>query len=85
MKTATQKIAKAFEISGPFNTQFLVKGNDVMVSYWFSILHENVSMTSKYRNLNINFSWPVDRQYSETFLIQNELQYLPVSSSLFTL
>uniref|UniRef100_A0A672MNH5 Carbamoyl-phosphate synthase 1 n=1 Tax=Sinocyclocheilus grahami TaxID=75366 RepID=A0A672MNH5_SINGR len=31
VKTATQKIAKAFEISGPFNTQFLVKGNDVMV------------------------------------------------------
>lgn len=33
IKTATRKIAKAFEISGPFNTQFLVKGNDVMVSY----------------------------------------------------
>ncbi|KAG1937652.1 carbamoyl-phosphate synthase [ammonia], mitochondrial [Pimephales promelas] len=31
VKTATQKIAKTFEISGPFNTQFLVKGNDVMV------------------------------------------------------
>ncbi|KAG5283428.1 hypothetical protein AALO_G00041970 [Alosa alosa] len=31
IKTATRKIAKAFEISGPFNTQFLVKGNDVMV------------------------------------------------------
>uniref|UniRef100_A0AAQ4PWD5 Carbamoyl phosphate synthase arginine-specific large chain n=1 Tax=Gasterosteus aculeatus aculeatus TaxID=481459 RepID=A0AAQ4PWD5_GASAC len=30
-KIATQKIAQAFEISGPFNTQFLVKGNDVMV------------------------------------------------------
>ena len=32
VKSATRKIAKAFEISGPFNTQFLVKGNDVMVS-----------------------------------------------------
>uniref|UniRef100_A0A8C9TUH4 Carbamoyl-phosphate synthase [ammonia], mitochondrial n=1 Tax=Scleropages formosus TaxID=113540 RepID=A0A8C9TUH4_SCLFO len=31
VKTATRKIAKAFQISGPFNTQFLVKGNDVMV------------------------------------------------------
>ncbi|XP_029314740.1 carbamoyl-phosphate synthase [ammonia], mitochondrial [Cottoperca gobio] len=31
VKIATQKISKAFEISGPFNTQFLVKGNDVMV------------------------------------------------------
>ncbi|KAJ8282992.1 hypothetical protein COCON_G00055110 [Conger conger] len=31
VKNATRKIAKAFEISGPFNTQFLVKGNDVMV------------------------------------------------------
>ncbi|TRZ04154.1 hypothetical protein DNTS_023072, partial [Danionella cerebrum] len=31
VKSATQKIAKVFEISGPFNTQFLVKGNDVMV------------------------------------------------------
>ncbi|XDV30140.1 hypothetical protein PO909_033124 [Leuciscus waleckii] len=31
VKTATRKIAKTFEISGPFNTQFLVKGNDVMV------------------------------------------------------
>ncbi|KAF3694976.1 Carbamoyl-phosphate synthase [ammonia], mitochondrial [Channa argus] len=31
VKTATRKIAQAFEISGPFNTQFLVKGNDVMV------------------------------------------------------
>ncbi|KAL3056546.1 hypothetical protein OYC64_019100 [Pagothenia borchgrevinki] len=31
VKFATQKIAQAFEISGPFNTQFLVKGNDVMV------------------------------------------------------
>lgn len=40
MKSATQKIAKTFEISGPFNTQFLVKGNDVMVSYWFTVLHE---------------------------------------------
>jgi len=40
VKTATQKIAKTFEISGPFNTQFLVKGNDVMVSYWFTVLHE---------------------------------------------
>lgn len=31
VKSATHKIAQAFEISGPFNTQFLVKGNDVMV------------------------------------------------------
>ncbi|XP_068428225.1 carbamoyl-phosphate synthase [ammonia], mitochondrial [Clinocottus analis] len=31
VKIATWKIAQAFEISGPFNTQFLVKGNDVMV------------------------------------------------------
>uniref|UniRef100_A0A7N8Y7W3 carbamoyl-phosphate synthase (ammonia) n=1 Tax=Mastacembelus armatus TaxID=205130 RepID=A0A7N8Y7W3_9TELE len=31
VKTATRKIAQALEISGPFNTQFLVKGNDVMV------------------------------------------------------
>lgn len=31
VKIATRKIAKAFEISGPFNVQFLVKGNDVMV------------------------------------------------------
>uniref|UniRef100_A0A668AUP8 Carbamoyl-phosphate synthase [ammonia], mitochondrial n=1 Tax=Myripristis murdjan TaxID=586833 RepID=A0A668AUP8_9TELE len=31
VKSATRKIAQAFEISGPFNTQFLVKGNDVMV------------------------------------------------------
>ncbi|XP_060733101.1 carbamoyl-phosphate synthase [ammonia], mitochondrial [Tachysurus vachellii] len=31
VKNATRKIAKAFEISGPFNIQFLVKGNDVMV------------------------------------------------------
>lgn len=33
VKTATRKIAQAFEISGPFNTQFLVKGNDVMVGH----------------------------------------------------
>ena len=32
VKTATRKIAREFQISGPFNTQFLVKGNDVMVS-----------------------------------------------------
>lgn len=31
VKTAVRKIAQEFEISGPFNTQFLVKGNDVMV------------------------------------------------------
>uniref|UniRef100_UPI00398E636B carbamoyl-phosphate synthase [ammonia], mitochondrial isoform X2 n=1 Tax=Pristiophorus japonicus TaxID=55135 RepID=UPI00398E636B len=31
VKIATRKISKAFEISGPFNVQFLVKGNDVMV------------------------------------------------------
>ncbi|KAL4616618.1 carbamoyl-phosphate synthase ammonia, mitochondrial isoform X1 [Arapaima gigas] len=31
VKTATRKIANAFQISGPFNTQFLVKGSDVMV------------------------------------------------------
>ncbi|XP_039611289.1 carbamoyl-phosphate synthase [ammonia], mitochondrial isoform X1 [Polypterus senegalus] len=31
VKTATRKIAQAFEISGPFNVQFLVKGNKVMV------------------------------------------------------
>lgn len=31
VKISTRKIAQAFEISGPFNTQFLVKGNDVMV------------------------------------------------------
>lgn len=31
VKIAARKIAQAFEISGPFNTQFLVKGNDVMV------------------------------------------------------
>uniref|UniRef100_A0A8C3B294 Carbamoyl phosphate synthase arginine-specific large chain n=1 Tax=Cyclopterus lumpus TaxID=8103 RepID=A0A8C3B294_CYCLU len=31
VKIATRKIAQEFEISGPFNTQFLVKGNDVMV------------------------------------------------------
>ncbi|GCB61260.1 hypothetical protein scyTo_0009304 [Scyliorhinus torazame] len=32
VKIATRKISRAFEISGPFNVQFLVKGNDVMVS-----------------------------------------------------
>ncbi|NXC07115.1 CPSM synthase, partial [Orthonyx spaldingii] len=31
VKTATRKIAKAFAISGPFNIQFLVQGNDVLV------------------------------------------------------
>lgn len=31
VKIAARKIAQAFKISGPFNTQFLVKGNDVMV------------------------------------------------------
>ncbi|XP_015213760.2 carbamoyl-phosphate synthase [ammonia], mitochondrial isoform X2 [Lepisosteus oculatus] len=31
VKSTTRKIAMAFDISGPFNTQFLVKGNDVMV------------------------------------------------------
>ncbi|XP_061547499.1 carbamoyl-phosphate synthase [ammonia], mitochondrial [Phycodurus eques] len=31
VKMVTQNIAHAFEISGPFNTQFLVKGNNVMV------------------------------------------------------
>ncbi|EPY81430.1 hypothetical protein CB1_000739001, partial [Camelus ferus] len=31
VKDATRKIAKAFAISGPFNVQFLVKGNNVLV------------------------------------------------------
>jgi len=31
VKTATKKIANAFAISGPFNIQFLVRGNDVLV------------------------------------------------------
>ncbi|XP_040295619.1 carbamoyl-phosphate synthase [ammonia], mitochondrial [Bufo bufo] len=31
VKIATKKIATAFAISGPFNVQFLVKGNDVLV------------------------------------------------------
>ncbi|NWY64837.1 CPSM synthase, partial [Erithacus rubecula] len=31
MKAATKKIAKAFAISGPFNIQFLVRGNNVLV------------------------------------------------------
>lgn len=31
MKAATKKIAKAFAISGPFNIQFLVQGNNVLV------------------------------------------------------
>ncbi|ELW72708.1 Carbamoyl-phosphate synthase [ammonia], mitochondrial [Tupaia chinensis] len=31
VKDATRKIAKAFAISGPFNVQFLVRGNDVLV------------------------------------------------------
>ncbi|XP_077473870.1 carbamoyl-phosphate synthase [ammonia], mitochondrial [Stigmatopora argus] len=31
VKMVTRKIAEAFEISGPFNTQFLVKRNNVMV------------------------------------------------------
>ncbi|NXL75499.1 CPSM synthase, partial [Leptocoma aspasia] len=31
VKAATEKIAKAFAISGPFNIQFLVQGNDVLV------------------------------------------------------
>ncbi|KAG8432613.1 hypothetical protein GDO86_017020 [Hymenochirus boettgeri] len=31
VKIATKKIAKAFAISGPFNVQFLVRGNDVQV------------------------------------------------------
>lgn len=31
VKIATKKIANAFEISGPFNVQFLVRGNDVLV------------------------------------------------------
>ncbi|CAJ0927165.1 unnamed protein product [Ranitomeya imitator] len=30
VKIATKKIANAFEISGPFNVQFLVRGNDVL-------------------------------------------------------
>uniref|UniRef100_A0A8C9FX14 carbamoyl-phosphate synthase (ammonia) n=1 Tax=Pavo cristatus TaxID=9049 RepID=A0A8C9FX14_PAVCR len=32
VKSATKKIANAFAISGPFNVQFLVRGNDVLVS-----------------------------------------------------
>ncbi|XP_075685766.1 carbamoyl-phosphate synthase [ammonia], mitochondrial [Rhinoderma darwinii] len=31
VKIATKKIANAFDISGPFNVQFLVRGNDVLV------------------------------------------------------
>ncbi|XP_053139380.1 carbamoyl-phosphate synthase [ammonia], mitochondrial isoform X5 [Hemicordylus capensis] len=31
VKTATRKIADAFAISGPFNVQFLIRGNDVLV------------------------------------------------------
>ncbi|XP_030064892.1 carbamoyl-phosphate synthase [ammonia], mitochondrial [Microcaecilia unicolor] len=31
VKIATKKIANAFSISGPFNVQFLVRGNDVLV------------------------------------------------------
>ncbi|NXX77750.1 CPSM synthase, partial [Urocolius indicus] len=31
IKAATRKIANAFAISGPFNIQFLVRGNDVLV------------------------------------------------------
>ncbi|XP_078536709.1 carbamoyl-phosphate synthase [ammonia], mitochondrial [Lissotriton helveticus] len=31
VKIATKKIANAFAISGPFNVQFLVRGNDVLV------------------------------------------------------
>ncbi|XP_071418220.1 carbamoyl-phosphate synthase [ammonia], mitochondrial [Pithys albifrons albifrons] len=31
VKAATKKIANAFSISGPFNIQFLVRGNDVLV------------------------------------------------------
>ena len=31
MKEATRKIAERFNISGPFNTQFLAKNNDIMV------------------------------------------------------
>ncbi|KAK2526140.1 Cps1 [Columba guinea] len=31
VKSATKKIAKAFAITGPFNIQFLVQGNDVLV------------------------------------------------------
>ncbi|XP_053328297.1 carbamoyl-phosphate synthase [ammonia], mitochondrial [Spea bombifrons] len=31
VKIATKKIATAFDISGPFNVQFLVRGNDVLV------------------------------------------------------
>ncbi|XP_051480063.1 carbamoyl-phosphate synthase [ammonia], mitochondrial isoform X2 [Apus apus] len=31
VKAATRKIANAFAISGPFNIQFLVRGNDVLV------------------------------------------------------
>nr|XP_021142325.1 carbamoyl-phosphate synthase [ammonia], mitochondrial isoform X3 [Columba livia] len=31
VKAATKKIAKAFAITGPFNIQFLVRGNDVLV------------------------------------------------------
>ncbi|NXA10740.1 CPSM synthase, partial [Sapayoa aenigma] len=31
VKAATKKIANAFAISGPFNIQFLVRGNDVLV------------------------------------------------------
>ncbi|NXS63689.1 CPSM synthase, partial [Brachypteracias leptosomus] len=31
VKAATKKIASAFAISGPFNIQFLVRGNDVLV------------------------------------------------------
>lgn len=34
VKDATRKIAKKFEISGPFNTQFLAKDGKVMVRYY---------------------------------------------------
>ena len=35
IKEATRKIASEFEITGPFNIQFLVKENDVRVSGLF--------------------------------------------------
>lgn len=46
VKEATRKIAEKFNISGPFNTQFLAKNNDIMVSIIFNCTSYTEFLTS---------------------------------------
>ncbi len=87
IKKVTQQIAKALEISGPFNIQFLAKNNDIKVIECNLRASRSFPFVSKVLKINfidlatqVMLGMPVERPHKNAF----DLDYVGIKASQFS-